>query len=75
MLKKIIITDVQSDKALTASRAAKILSREVEGFKPRIGPHIQKTDEGWLAMRAIKPSEKCDYHYTWDYAVLSEWES
>ena len=74
-LVKTIIVEVQSDKRLTAARAAKVLMREVQGFKSRIGLYMHKTDEGWEAMRALEPSEKCDYHYTWEYAVLSEWES
>ena len=59
-----------SSKRLTGNRAAKILASNFPEFWGLI-----KTDEGWSASRTIKPTEKCSYHYVWEYAVISEEDS
>ncbi len=56
-----------SAKKLSGNRATKVLASAFPEFSGLI-----KTDEGWLAMRPIKPTEKCGYHYIWEYAVVSQ---
>lgn len=65
---------VESDKPLNASRAAKIIKRTLPAYGNRSGPLIIKTEEGWQVGRSLEVSEKCSFHYTWEYAVISEWE-
>ena len=66
LIKRIEIENT-SAKKLTGNRAAKILANSLPEFNGAI-----KTDEGWQAYRCIKPTEKCGYHYIWEYAVISE---
>ena len=68
------IIDVESNKKLTADRAAKIIKRELPVFDSGAEVIVIKTENGWEASRTLEPSEKCDYHYAWEYAVVSEWE-
>jgi hypothetical protein len=56
-----------SAKKLTGNRAAKILACNFPEFLGMI-----KTEEGWSASRTIKPTEKCEYHFIWEYVVLSQ---
>jgi len=62
----------ESDKRLTAARASKIIKRELPEFCTCSSVIVIKTEEGWQASRAIKPSDKCKFHYFWEYAVISE---
>jgi len=61
-----------SDKKLTAARASKIIKRELPEFFTAMSVSVIKTDEGWEASRTIKPSENCEFHYYWEYAVIIE---
>jgi hypothetical protein len=58
-----------SAKRLTGNRAAKILASNFPEFWGPI-----KTDEGWSASRTIKPTEKCEYQFIWEYLVISQEE-
>ena len=68
---KYVRTD--SAKRLTAKRAGQILANTFPRFD-ELGTRdgLQKSDEGFLAMRSFEPTEKCDYHYIWEYAVVSD---
>jgi hypothetical protein len=69
-----LIVKVESDKQLNASRAAQIIKRTLPAYGNRSGPLIIKTEEGWQVSRRLEASEKCSFHYTWEYAVVSEYE-
>ena len=66
LIKRIEIENT-SAKKLTGNQAKKILAKDCPEFVTPI-----KTDEGWQASRCLKPTEKCGYHYIWEYAVISE---
>ena len=68
---KFVQTD--SAKQLTAKRAGQILANSFPQFD-ELGTRngLQKSDEGFLAMRTFEPTEKCDYHYVWEYALVSD---
>ncbi len=60
-------------KALTAKKAGQILASNFPRFDNLITRNgLQKTGDGLLAMRTFEPSEKCDYNYTWEYALISD---
>lgn len=58
-----------SAKGLTGKRALAILRREI----PEIGDtaSVQKTNDGWLHMRAVSPLPECDYHYEWERVYVT----
>lgn len=65
--------ETHSAKRLTAKKAGQILANNFPQFdelSTREG--LQKSDEGFLAMRTFKPTQKCDYHYIWEYALVSD---
>ena len=69
LIKTIYVSTV-SDKKINGHRAAQIIRREIPEFKDYGA--VTKTIEGWHASRAIKPSDKCSYHYTWEHVYLVE---
>lgn len=72
VLMKTLDVNVESDKPLNASRAAKIIKRALPEYGDRSGPLIIKMEEGWQVGRRLEASERCSYHYSWEYAVISE---
>ena len=60
--KRVLIRRIEIENA-----SAKLLANAFPEFRGLI-----KTDDGWLAMRPIEPTEKCSYHYIWEYAVGSQ---
>ena len=65
-----------SDKKLTGKQAGKILANNVPEFDnsgTRNG--LIKTERGWWTRHTIQPTEKCDYHYIWEEAFLTEEDS
>ena len=64
--------DTGSDKPLTARRAGQIVAREYPAYA-RVGRSgVIRTEDGWVAMRSLSPTAKCDYHYTWEEVVVRE---
>lgn len=66
---------IQTDSAkqLTAKKAGRILANnfpQFDGIITRNG--LQKTGDGFLAMRPLEPKENCDYHYVWEIAVVTD---
>ncbi len=64
---------VDTEKKLTAKKAGQLLANnfpEFDSSMTRDG--LQKSDKGFLAMRTFTPTEKCDYHYIWEYALVTE---
>ena len=70
ILIKSLVVNVESAKRLTASRASKIIKRELPRFQTAGSVLVIETDYGWEARRTIKPSEKCSFHYKWEYALV-----
>jgi hypothetical protein len=63
--------ETASEKRLTSKRAGRLLAREFPDFNgARNG--MLKTDEGWMARRAIRPTEHCSFHYVWETALVTE---
>jgi hypothetical protein len=31
-----------------------------------------KTDEGWMAMRSLRPTKDCSFHYIWESALVTD---
>jgi len=62
--------ETSSGKQLTGKRAAQILAREFPKFE-RARDGMIKTDEGWVAMRSLRPTERCSFHYVWEKAVVT----
>ncbi len=61
------------EKKLTAKKAGQILANHFPQFDDRVTRGgLQKTDEGFLAMRTFEATEKCDYHFIWEYALVSD---
>ncbi|MEM1269186.1 MAG: hypothetical protein AAGI08_03970 [Bacteroidota bacterium] len=65
-----VISAVESEKRLTAGRARRILDRTLPVFARSFGTIMTRTDEGWESSRTVELSEKCSYHYNWEYAVV-----
>ena len=61
-----------SAKKLTGQRAAQLLLRECPEFKVATRVMVIKTDKGWQASRAVRPSRGCSYHYIWQDAIVSD---
>ena|SRR5687768_35116 len=62
-----------SDKKLTGKKAGQILANNFPEFDNAITRNgLIKTENGWWASRALEPTEKCDYHYIWEQAFITE---
>lgn len=74
--KKLVHTNyIQVDrlKNLTAKKAGQILANNYPDFDSRIVRNgLLKTDEGFLATRTPTPTDKCEYHFVWELALLAE---
>jgi len=59
-----------SKKALTGSRALKILCREF----PELGyvHSLNKSEDGWHHCRALEPKLDCPFHYKWEHFYVSQ---
>jgi hypothetical protein len=64
-----------SDKKLTGKQAKQILAKEFPQFIKPYGILLTKIDEGWRTSQTIKPTEKCEYHYIWETAIITEEDS
>ena len=64
-----IAVPTESSKRMTAGRARRVLSRTLPEYSE---PLLHRVADGWEAMRAVEPTEKCSYHYIWEYAVVRE---
>ncbi len=65
-----------TDKSLTGRKAGQILANnfpEFDNFSIRNG--LSKAENGWRASRTLKRTEKCEFHYIWEYAVITEEDS
>jgi hypothetical protein len=63
------------DKKLTSKQARQILAKEFPQFVKSYGILLTKSSEGWRASQTIKPTAKCDYHYIWEKAIITEEDS
>ena len=63
--------ETSSGKRLTSKRAGQLLAREFPQFENARNGMI-KSEEGWTAMRSLRPIEGCSFHYLWENAVVSE---
>ncbi len=61
-----------TDKKLTGKQAKQILAKEFPELVKSYGIILIKDGEGWWTTRTIKPTEKCEYHYIWEKAVITE---
>lgn len=64
-----------SDKKMTGKQARQILAKEFPELVKSYGILLTKGEEGWRAMRTIKPTEKCEFHYIWEIAIITEEDS
>lgn len=64
-----------SDKKLTGKQAKQILVKEFPQFVKSCGTSLSKHEQGWRASRTVKPTEKCEYHYIWENAFITEEDS
>ena len=72
-LVRAIWIDKDSDKKLTGKKAGQILANnfpEFDNLTTRNG--LSKTENCWRKVRTIKPTEKCEFHYIWEIAVITE---
>jgi hypothetical protein len=75
-LVRTIWVERDSDKKLTGKKAGQILANNFPNFdKLRVRNGLIKTEKGWWARRTIQPTEKCEYHYIWEEAYLTEEET
>ena len=60
---------IESAKALTGSRALKVL----RGYFPELGyiHSLIPSDEGWYYTRAIEPKPNCSFHFMWEHYYVS----
>jgi hypothetical protein len=63
--------ETSSDRRLNGKRAGQILTNNVPEFQAA-AQTIIKTNEGWMAARSLRPSERCSFHYIWEKAIVSE---
>lgn len=63
--------ETSSDKRLTGKRAGKLLAKKFPEFESARNGML-KTEEGWVTMRSLRPTERCSFHYIWETAVVSE---
>ncbi len=65
-----------SDKKLTGKQAGKILANNFPQFDNSTTRNgLTKFENGWRKMRTIKPTEKCEFHYIWEIAIVTEEDS
>ena len=70
---KTVYVERVSHKKLTARDAGRLLANtflDFDTYGTRKG--LAKSEEGFYASRTIKPLEKCDYQYFWEYAIVTE---
>jgi hypothetical protein len=60
---------------LAGKQAKQILAREFPEFVKSYGVLLSKGEGYWWAIRTIKLTEKCDYHYIWEKTVITEEET
>ena len=41
----------------------------------RLENGLSKAENGWRASRVLKRTEKCEFHYIWENAVITEKDS
>ena len=60
--------EVETDRRLTGAIARRVLRREF----PELGEMVivSRKDNGWTAMRTLRPTEHCDYHFVWRHYSL-----
>jgi hypothetical protein len=63
--------ETSSGKRLTGKRAGQLLAREFSEYRSSRSGLI-KSEEGWVALRSLHPSERCSFHYVWESAVVTE---
>src|ERR1044072_836532 len=63
--------EAASGKRLTSKRVGQLLAREFPEFENARHGMI-KTEEGWMAMRSLRPTEHCSFHYIWESALVTE---
>jgi hypothetical protein len=68
VLIKSLEVQVESDKPLNAKSATQLIKRVLPEFGELC--HMRKTEEGWMTSRAVAPTAKCKYHYTWEHARI-----
>jgi hypothetical protein len=66
------VISTASAKKLTGQRASQLLLRECPEFKGAVSVMVLKTDRGWKATRAMRPTKGCSYHYIWQEAIISD---
>ena len=59
---------VKSNKPLNAKRIQQILKKHLPEFDCC---GVTEIPNGWQAMRAVVPTQKCNYHYVWEYVQIS----
>ena len=65
-----------SDKKLTGKKAGQILANNFPEFDDSTTRNgLTKFENGWQKMQTIKPSEKCEFHYIWEIAIIMEEDS
>ena len=75
-LVRTIWIDKESDKKITGKKAGQILANNFPEFdNSTIRNGLTKFKNGWRAMRTIKPTEKCEFHYIWEIAIITEEDS
>ena len=63
----------ESHKRLTAHAATRILRREFPDFPEITSASKSVSERGvFFAMHSLRPTEKCNFHYTWKQYYLSE---
>ncbi len=68
--------DRDSDKKLTGKKAGQLLANNFPQFDNSTTRNgLAKIENGWRQSRTIKPSEKCEFHYIWEQAVITEEDS
>lgn len=62
-----------SAKKLTGKKAGQILANNFPDLSKSGNRNgLIKTEKGWWTTRTIKPTEKCNYHYIWEEAFVTE---
>ena len=65
-----------SNKSLTGKKAGQMLANnfpEFDNFSTRNG--LSKAEHGWRASRTLKATEKCEFQYIWEQAIITEEDS
>lgn len=63
--------EVESKKQMTQGRAAKVLAREFPEARTGGRVIVSKTELGFHAMKAVRPTERCPEHYMWRHYHLA----